>query len=298
MIIEHESIEYANPALPVKCLLHEPTAAASAVEPHWHTSLEITYLLSGSRGSFTAGGEEASFAPGAIYIVNSAEIHSSFAEADPELRGVTLFFSRSCLGGLLEDYEHMRFEHFPAPCAASARELSETSGKIYALMSSPRDRLFALRLACLAEKVLLILASEHASWTGGEEGGHGSIRRDEIVRSVIDYVHRHYEEELTVGSIAAAHYLSAGYLGRIFRSELGTSLMKYVAMVRTTAAQKMLLESALPEYEIARRAGFPNVKSFRQSFASIFGETPQRYRTTARGSAGSGQAGRKITSSC
>lgn len=47
--------------------------------PHWHTSVDITYIYAGDVTSFTINNLTLRCESGRNFVVNSAEIHSSIA---------------------------------------------------------------------------------------------------------------------------------------------------------------------------------------------------------------------------
>ena len=89
---KHE-IVVADKHLPAWIYLHEKNQT-SYIEPHWHSSIEISYTLSGSISDFFIAGQSYKTQPGRILVVNSAELHSIRAIHDPKQdpRALTIIF--------------------------------------------------------------------------------------------------------------------------------------------------------------------------------------------------------------
>lgn len=53
MSFAHEMINYTNELVPVKWIIHDIEDMIDAVLPHWHTSIEITFIYQGNVDIFT-----------------------------------------------------------------------------------------------------------------------------------------------------------------------------------------------------------------------------------------------------
>ena len=69
--------------LPAWIYLHDQNQSGY-IEPHWHTSVEISYTLSGSINNFFIAGQSYKTRPGQILVINSADLHSIRAIHDPK----------------------------------------------------------------------------------------------------------------------------------------------------------------------------------------------------------------------
>ena len=98
----------------------------------------------------------------------------------------------------------------------------------------------------------------------------------------IGHLSRHYDEDLTVDSIAEITDISASHLAHLFRSEIGMSVRDYLTRVRVTIAQDLLAHTDEKLESIAARLGFADTSHLAHVFQRITGRPPSTYRRPAR----------------
>lgn len=102
--------------------------------------------------------------------------------------------------------------------------------------------------------------------------------KSEIVDQIIEYIKKHYQEELALTSLAEEFFLAPTYLARKFKNTTGQSVMQYLEEYRIERATEFLSESALPITEVASRVGYNDPNYFSRAFKKIKGVTPKEYR--------------------
>jgi AraC-like DNA-binding protein len=107
-------------------------------------------------------------------------------------------------------------------------------------------------------------------------------RLGESVGRTIGHLSRHYDEDLTVDSIAQIADISASHLAHLFRSEIGMSVRDYLTRVRVTIAQDLLAHTDEKLESIAARLGFADTSHLAHVFQRITGRPPSAYRRLAR----------------
>ncbi len=113
-----------------------------------------------------------------------------------------------------------------------------------------------------------------------------------ITESVLLYIEKNSDQELTLEKIAGALNYSKYYLARTFKNQTGMTLHKYIQGRRLREAAGKLEETAQPIVEIALEAGYGSQQAFTQAFRRAYGYTPQEYRRRNR--FGSGQSGMEM----
>lgn len=103
-----------------------------------------------------------------------------------------------------------------------------------------------------------------------------TYRCNEVVSSILDYVNRNITEELSISSIAGHFYLSDAYICRLFKSETGTTINKYLTARRISIA-KSLLASGATVNEACEKSGFGDYTSFVKAFHKAVGISPKSY---------------------
>lgn len=98
------------------------------------------------------------------------------------------------------------------------------------------------------------------------------------VQQACAYIEAHLHAALQLQPIARQVFVSSSYLNRMFRREMGSSVMDYVIRRRVEIAQALLQHSTLPVHEIGRHVGYPNPSHFSQIFLKKTGHTPAAFR--------------------
>lgn len=93
-----------------------------------------------------------------------------------------------------------------------------------------------------------------------------------------EYMHAHFEENLTLAQVARAAGVHPVYLGHIFRQEFGETLGEYLNRIRVRAAAERLANSDLPLSTMALDFGFYDQSHFTRVFRQLTGTTPGMFR--------------------
>lgn len=98
------------------------------------------------------------------------------------------------------------------------------------------------------------------------------------LRDVLDAVGSDPAGPHTLATMASTAGVSVRHLGRLFRSELGTTATRYVEVSRLEAARELLLQGASVT-AAARASGLGSDETLRRAFLRHVGLTPGAYRT-------------------
>ncbi|MCE5170913.1 AraC family transcriptional regulator [Paenibacillus profundus] len=108
------------------------------------------------------------------------------------------------------------------------------------------------------------------------EGGH--IVETGPVSQAVRYMQDHYEELITLDSLADKLNCSVGHLGKLFKSEINYSPIQYLTQIRIKEAKELLLASDATLEEIAIRVGYPDKYYFSRIFKKHTGTSPIQFR--------------------
>jgi PAS domain S-box-containing protein len=106
-----------------------------------------------------------------------------------------------------------------------------------------------------------------------------------VVRLVEDasrYMQEHLAEGIDLSSLSGVLAVSPGYLGRVFKRQMGTTPHQFLIDVRLEAAEGLLAETDLTVTQIAWRVGFASPSHFVTTFRSRTGTTPLEFRRRIR----------------
>ena len=100
-----------------------------------------------------------------------------------------------------------------------------------------------------------------------------------ITKNVMQFIQNRLNINLTVGEIAESHFVSKGYLCKLFKKETGISVGRYIDELVFFRAKKLLLtEKEQTIRQIAESLGFHDQSYFSRRFKEKYGESPAQYR--------------------
>lgn len=103
------------------------------------------------------------------------------------------------------------------------------------------------------------------------------------IKRVLDYIHQHYDHDLTLDELADYVGLNNSYLSRIFKEQTGSMLIPYINRYRVKKSLELLKEGKLKTYEIAEKVGFNSTDNYYISFKKMYGLPPNEYRKNCMG---------------
>jgi len=131
----------------------------------------------------------------------------------------------------------------------------------------------------------IISASVGVGMTGGEGGDPyavESVRERQgqggTVRAILGYIEASMPGPISLADLSKAFFMSEGHLSRLFRNEMGMSILAYVKRLRIQTAARMLVGSGEPVGVIAARVGVGDANYFCRMFKSVMGCSPSEYR--------------------
>lgn len=95
--------------------------------------------------------------------------------------------------------------------------------------------------------------------------------------SAVDFISRHYMEDISLTRVADEVRKSPSYFSSIFKKEMGVNYNEYLNQIRIRKAKEMLKTSDAVIYEVAEKTGFHDYKYFTKVFKRICGCSPSEY---------------------
>lgn len=100
---------------------------------------------------------------------------------------------------------------------------------------------------------------------------------DSMLMRIQNYISEHYADRLTLGDIAQAVHVSAGYLSRFYKNKTGENLFDAINCLRIEKAKELLRQGNHKIYEIAELTGFDDTAYFSKVFKKYAGCPPREY---------------------
>lgn len=108
-----------------------------------------------------------------------------------------------------------------------------------------------------------------------EDTEHGG--KEQEFKKMIDFMNRHYADNLRLDTLAGLLNYSTAYLGQLFKNKTGEYFNTYLDKVRIQKA-KEFLSQGMKVYEVAERVGYANVNYFHGKFKKYEGRSPSDYK--------------------
>lgn len=106
---------------------------------------------------------------------------------------------------------------------------------------------------------------------------HEQQFRREFLTCVLQYIHAHYAEKITLDDLAKLEHISKSYLCRQFKQQTGMTVVAYVNRLRIETAKRLLLSTPQSVSAVAEQVGFESPKYFYRAFKSMVGQSPAAF---------------------
>lgn len=103
-----------------------------------------------------------------------------------------------------------------------------------------------------------------------------------LVRQTVQWIKKHFREEISLNEAADVMGVSAPYLSRCLNEELGESFPDYLNGLRLEYARELLARTDKKIKEIAAEAAFYNYPYFITLFRKKYGMTPKEYKKSGK----------------
>lgn len=261
----HEIISFSS-EIPLKIFIQHIGSSSK----HWHTSIEILFVLSGEV-TITVDDATMQLKPKDVIVINSNALHELYAK-DSELAAFQINLTKS---DFFKEYANMWFD-----CCSVGSTHDEKYNYLRFLLArlikdnaEHENKLYTLSLlSLLISELSQHFAVEHTA------GMSNTKKHLERLQSIRDYILNHFREGITLAQLAQSEHLSTAYLSRFFTQHFGTSFTDYYNAIRLEYAVNELLTSDESVAEIAEHNGFSDVRSFVALFKEKYHELPSNYR--------------------
>lgn len=245
---------------------------------HTHDSCEILLCVSGGK-NFLIDDKVYSINDGDVFVMNQFEAHKITFLPDCEVERYTaqihpqFIFSASTDMTDLSQCFYMRKDGTSNRIPLSSEESEHIRGLFeeFSKESSYGDDIIKntvmIRiLTFLNEKFLTCCVSSP-----------DRVQNVPLNKAIL-YINEHLSDDLTLEKIAKCSYVSVNQLCKLFKSTLGTTVLKYIIGKRISQAKKYL-KSGKSVSETAFLCGFNDYSNFIRTFKKEVGISPGKYYT-------------------
>lgn len=266
--------------------IYESDLSEALINWHWHEEIEVVMVLDGSV-LCECGNQKFTLSAGDIFFINSGVLHSMVNNASPsKAKTKTITFHGSLISG---NEGSIFFEKYLKPVL--------TNENLRELCIAKQNRSY-LGIVAIFEKVWSAIAEEKVDYeiiTRNELSNLFSILlhfpennlpivsenrhlQEDRAQMLLDYIHRHYMDSITLDDLAQAVSVSKSEILRSFKAIIGLSPIKYLKNYRLQMAAYMLKKTDYTIGTIYELCGFDDNSYFSKSFKEVYHCTPREYR--------------------
>lgn len=251
---------------------------------HWHRTVELFYMESGSLEYYTPGGKIL-FPAGSGGMVNSNVLHMTKAISQTEKNSQLLhIFDVSLIAG--EQGSRIEQKYITPIVAAPQIEIipifpgNAVQDKLLKLIFgafrfSGDEFGYEMKLReILAEIWLMIFELSRPMLEGC--GEHN--KNNDKIKLMMVYIHEHYPEKISIPDLAASAYLSERECFRVFHDHLHMTPLEYINSYRLQIACQMLAKGKEPVTAVSHACGLGSSSYFGKVFREYAHCTPLEYR--------------------
>lgn len=206
--------------------------------------------------------------------MSGMEVGEAVLQRNPQARVIFLSgygefeYARRALA--MQAYDYLLKPSSPSEilkCVERARD--------YVLRQREEERASQTMTRDLKNMSVLVAASQLVDQAEEEPG------EQDIVR-IVEYISQHYQEPLSLASLAEHFHFNAVYLSRYIKNHSGYTFTEILTQIRMYRAAQLLKTTTLKNGEICERIGMGDERYWGQVFKKLYGVTPNEYRRQKR----------------
>lgn len=214
--------------------------------PHFHSRFELLYLLEGSCEAVING--NTFFAKsGDLIMVNKFEVHY-YKFAPKKIKCLVLVFDDEYLEDFYNFYGQKRVQ-----CFGRNPDANEKIKKILDdWMKEGTEN--CLKNSGYINLIMSVITSYYMAFGDGES--------PLLLTQILDYLQKHYTENLTASAVAKKMGYSQAYFSYIFNKLVGVKFRTYLNGLRLNKAQNLLNDKSKRVEDAAIEAGFSDAAAY------------------------------------
>ncbi|MBO0457095.1 helix-turn-helix domain-containing protein [Enterococcus hulanensis] len=254
--------------------------------PHWHREVELIYV---TKGTISLGIDDVPYKlrEGEIAFIGGGLIHYVLASPGSE-RLVYQFDLNYFTAGNKENLDLQKLfaellpisPHWEKKDEIAVRSLLEQMNR--EMENQETGYQFALK-AELFELITRLLRD--IPQQAKQPKKINKLATQDVLEKldgIFSYVEGHYQEVLTLQTIAEITGYSSFYFTKFFKKNTGKTFLTFLNEYRIDKAKWLLINSDLPVSEIITQTGFESDKTFYRLFKSSMAMAPLEYRSTMK----------------
>lgn len=248
--------------------------------PHTHRDFEILQVIEGNlhvktlTEDFVIGpGEIALFNPDTFHMLYSVQNHCTLLaiQADP-----------SFCSAHYPAIQHIRFDTANVTSITPFNEALEIIRVCLNLGYNycRKDKGFELRCVSDLYRLFSYFVTFVPYHLENETNVFHSKEKEQRFTRIINYIHRHYTEKITLSSLAESENLSMTYLSHLFKDAINMPFQEYLNSLRFEHALLLLKKTDRSITDICLESGFSDSKYLNRRLRAAFHLSLKDFRNT------------------
>lgn len=255
------------------------SSSEKTLDMHIHDCFEVYISLSGSKHFFI---DDRSYdvKKGDVFVINQYESHY-LVHNDTEVNDrivisidphflETLSSSSTDLCGCFKKKEVLNHHRM----TTDQFQLNYINSLIYKITMSEGFGSDLIENSAFVE--LMILINKLFLEYNNESNVYLKYPNNELVGNILEYINKKISETVTIEDIAKELFISSSYVCRVFKSETGTTINKYITARKISLAKSMLANGCTVK-EACEKSGFNDYANFIKVFSKVVGISPKKY---------------------
>lgn len=262
-----ENLENVNTVLDLVGVGYNDTQhATEKYDLHCHNFYEIYYFLEGE-AYYLVEGRKYELTPESLLLLAPGVFHGVWIRSEKNYRRYAMHFHpdilsverRKLLLSVFPSYrkspeQKVYFEHMGTfQIEAFFRTLCEY--KEYP--EKIRSQLLPIGVEALLGRIFSIQEKEDVLL--------GQRMNNDFIMDILLYLNRHMDQNITLDVLSEEFQVSKQYLNRVFRRDVGTTVIDYLLQKRIIYAQQLLVNGCSAA-DAAERSGFQDYSAFYRSY--------------------------------
>ncbi|MDO4666689.1 MAG: AraC family transcriptional regulator [Streptococcus sp.] len=281
----HKNIHYINKETPYSLTRTITEDGHPDILFHWHTDLELIYIHEGT-AQFHIDYHYFESQVGDIILIHPNALHSIHPIENKRHYMDALNFPMELLNYATTDQANVNYLQplyngeleFTKVIKPTDRGYGEIRACLIGAMETGYycKPYFEFQLKAQLNQLFYLLFKN--KYISAKEGSSEGAHKEEKIRSIIDYISQHYQEDLSIEQLATFSGYSSTHFMNFFKKHLGIACIEYLIQFRLRKAAHLIQYSALPILEISNQSGFKNLSNFNRQFKKHYNMTPSQYR--------------------
>lgn len=260
---------------------------ATYTAPHHHDYAELSYFLDGE-GTEWIDGEQREISPGTASFILPYHTHGLRSCMDRPLRKYRIMFDLQVILNKEREANISRLLYQIGPSLPPwvqfnpeqnerMNGICEILNEEFSLPDSVEKQLMIQTK--LTEALLLFIRTGRQNVQQGTKIlSKSTTDSSTIIWPILQYLHSHYSEPITLESTAHMFNLSIPYVSRLFREAVGKGFVEYVHFLRIEGAATLLRHTNLSITDVAMEVGFESLRTFTRVFRKFKGMSASEFR--------------------